>query len=199
MTSNSSSFSSASHLRTQCALRDAQARVPTGWPGRPRLGHVRCAAHQQQRQPSRRVAGSPRSARSLPLLQWREGGGEGRTGRVENWELGTVRPDGAADATSHRVAREGRARRGWFRRGGDSCGGGRRLSRGGRRRSIIPPSAALNPCPSQPCVSGPTLCYIGGRVLPGGGLLCICGGVERQESISLLFSLPARLQHFSAR
>lgn len=70
---------------------DAQARVPTGWPGRPRPGCVCRAAHQQQRQPSRRVAGSPRSARSLPPLQWREGGGEGRTGRVENWELGTRR------------------------------------------------------------------------------------------------------------
>lgn len=69
---------------------DAQARVPTVWPGRPRPGCVCGAANQQQRQPSRGewrgILGAPDRC---PRCSGGKGAGrDGRAGvRTGSWGL----------------------------------------------------------------------------------------------------------------
>lgn len=73
------------------------------------------------------------------------------------------------------------------RRGGDSCGGGRRLSRG--REAPLHHPAISSPEPlslSALCLWANFVLYWG-RGPAGRGVVVHGGGVERQESISLLF------------
>lgn len=171
---------------------DAQARVPTVWPG-VRGGAVSAAPRISGSGSLRGESGGESSERQIAAPAAVAGRGWGGTGGLGGelgvgdaetceWGLSTRRLGANSGARGSPVAR----------RGGDSCGGVRRLSRCGGRRSSIPPSAALNPCPSPPCVSGPTLCCVGGGVLRGRGAVH-GGAVEREESIFFTLSPPARL------
>lgn len=78
------------HLRTRCALGDARARVPTGWPGRPRPGCLplprissSCSLRGEWQESSERQIAAPAAVARR--------GREDRRSRVENWELGTRR------------------------------------------------------------------------------------------------------------
>lgn len=82
------------------------------------------------------------------------------------------------------------------RRGGDSCGGVRRLSRG--REAPLHHPAISSPEPlslSALCLWANFVLYWG-RGPAGRGVVVHGGGVERQESIFFTLPLPARLQHF---